>query len=178
MTSSALAASLLPLYGSDAKSEPTSSPEGDNDMNKGEKANSLMQEYGSCCSGVLGAFAPELGIEMNTVAGLGRGMAGGIGGLGHVCGAVSGAILAIGLKMTNEENIHDMQAALGSMETVKEFVTRFEEQHSTILCRDLIGCDISSPEKSAAAMENGSFKNCPMYVESAAMILDEMFSTM
>ncbi|MBU1698862.1 MAG: C-GCAxxG-C-C family protein [Candidatus Eisenbacteria bacterium] len=145
-------------------------------MNRGEKANSLMQEYGSCCSGVLGAFVTELGLEMDTVAGLGRGMAGGIGGLGHICGAVSGAILAIGLKTTNKDNIHDMQAGFETMEKVREFVTRFEEQHSSIICKDLIGCDISSQEKSAVAMKNGAFANCPKYVESAANILDEMLN--
>jgi C_GCAxxG_C_C family probable redox protein len=183
MTSSALAAALVPGYvsaedekaetGKEEKLKPgaVEVPQ----RSRAETALALMGEYGSCCSGVLGAYASEFGIEGNLVGGLGRGMAGGIGGLGNVCGAVSGAILVIGLKTTNEENIHDMQAGLKSMEIVRDFVARFEERHSSIQCRDLIGCDISSTEKSAAAMKNGAFADCPKFVASAAAILDEMF---
>jgi C_GCAxxG_C_C family probable redox protein len=102
-------------------------------------------------------------------------MAGGIGGLGNVCGAVSGAIMVIGLKMTNEENIQDMDAGFETMTKAREFVDRFEKLHSSIQCRDLIGYDISSREKSEIAMKEGAFSNCPGYVMSAAAILDEMF---
>jgi C_GCAxxG_C_C family probable redox protein len=134
-----------------------------------------MRKYGSCCTGVLAAYAPELGMEIELAAGLGRGMAGGIGSLGHVCGAVSGAVLVMGAKKTNKDNIHDMEAGLKAMETVREFVTRFEEQHSSIICNELIGHDISTPEKSEAAMKANAFANCPKFVESAVTILDDIF---
>jgi len=144
---------------------------------RAEKALALMGKYGSCCTGVLGAYAPEVGMDMSLAAGAGRGMAGGIGGLGHVCGAVSGAALVVGLKTTNENNINDMAAGFKTMDTVKEFVTRFEKQHSSIMCRDLIGYDISTPEKSEAAMKAEAFVNCPAYVQSAVTILDEILGS-
>lgn len=103
-------------------------------------------------------------------------MAGGMGGLGNVCGAVSGAVMVIGLKTTNEDNIHDMEARFETMDTVKEFIARFEEQHSSIECRELIGHDISTREKSAAAMKENAFANCPKFVESAVTILDDILS--
>ena len=79
--------------------------------------------------------------------------------------------------MTNEENINDMETGFKVMETVREFVARFEEQHSTIQCKELIGgYDISSMEKSTAAMKEGAFEKCPLYVESAAKIVDELLS--
>ena len=104
-------------------------------------------------------------------------MAGGIGGLGKVCGAVSGAVMVIGLKTTNEENIHDMEAGFQTMDTVKEFIARFEEQHSSIECRELLGCDISTREKSMAAMKENAYVNCPKFVESAVTILDDILSS-
>jgi C_GCAxxG_C_C family probable redox protein len=177
MTSGVLTASLVPLYVSAEEEKPKPNVGGVSRENRAEEALSLMREYGSCCTGVLAAYAPEVGMEKNLAAGVGRGMAGGIGGLGHVCGAVSGAVMVIGLKTTNEDNIHDMAAGFDTMDTVKEFVARFEEQHSTIKCRELTGHDISTREKSAAAMKENGFGNCPKYVESAVTILDDILGS-
>ena len=177
MTSCALTTSLVPLCVSCGEKKPKPGAEGVSQKSRAEEALSLMREYGSCCSGVLAAYAPELGMEKDLAAGVGRGMAGGIGGLGNVCGAVSGAVLVIGLKTTNENNIHDMEAGYKTMETVREFVARFEEQHSSIKCRELIGHDISTREKGEAAMKENAFVNCPKFVESAVTILDDIFSS-
>jgi len=174
MTSTGLAAVMGPwrLARGQEKTKPAAGETAQE--NRAEKALALMGKYGSCCTGVLGAYAPEVGMDMSLAAGAGRGMAGGIGGLGHVCGAVSGAVLVIGLKTTNENNINDMEAGLKTMDTVKEFVTRFEEQHSSIMCRDLIGYDISTRENIEAAMKAEAYINCPAYVQSAVTILDEI----
>jgi len=145
--------------------------------NRVEEALSNMQRYGSCCTGVLATYSPELGIEKDLAAGLGRGMAGGIGGLGHVCGAVSGAVLVIGLKTTYKANINDMAAGFKTMESVREFVSKFEEKHSCIQCRELIGYDISTQEKSMTAMRANAFANCPKFIESAVTILDDILSS-
>ena len=143
-------------------------------MSRAEKALSLMQKYGSCCSGVLAAYASEVGMDQDLAGAAGRGMAGGIGSLGNVCGAVSGAAMVIGLKTTNKDNINDVETGFKTMEIVKEFIARFEEQHSSIQCRELIGYDISTREKSALAMKEKAFANCPGYVKSAVTILDEL----
>jgi C_GCAxxG_C_C family probable redox protein len=177
MTSGVLTASLLPLCAFGGEKEPRPDAEGVSQKDRAKEALSLMGEYGSCCTGVLAAYAPELGMEKNLAAGVGRGMAGGIGGLGNVCGAVSGAIMVIGLKTTNEDNIHDMEAGFKTMEAVREFISRFEEQHSSIKCRELIGHDISTREKSAVAMKENAFANCPQFVESAVTILDNILSS-
>jgi hypothetical protein len=70
-----------------------------------------------------------------------------------------------------------MEAGFATMETVKEFIARFEAQHSSIECRELVGHDISTREKSAAAMKENAFVNCPKYVESAVTILDDILSS-
>ncbi|HDT13946.1 MAG TPA: C_GCAxxG_C_C family protein [Candidatus Aminicenantes bacterium] len=175
MTASALTASLGPLRILGRENSPESLKNNISQKSTVEEALSNMQKYGSCCTGVLATYSPELGIEKDLAAGLGRGMAGGIGGLGHVCGAVSGAVLVIGLKATNSDNIDDMTAGLKTMDTVKEFVSKFEEKHSTIMCRDLIGHDISTAEKREAAMKANAYANCSEFVASAVTILDEMF---
>ena len=66
-------------------------------------------------------------------------------------------------------------AGFNTMAAVRDFMDRFKARYSSILCRELIGCDISTPEKSMAAMKSNAFVNCPGYVESAVTILEEMF---
>jgi len=176
MTSCAFTASLGSLCVAGKENALRPKPREDSQKSRVEEALSNMQKYGSCCTGVLASYSPELGIQKDLAAGLGRGMAGGIGGLGNVCGAVSGAVLVIGLKTTNQENLTDKAAGLKTMETVKKFVSKFEEQHSSIKCRDLIGHDISTPENMEAAMKANAYSNCPKFIESAVTILDDMFS--
>ena len=174
VTSGVLTASLVPLGVSGEETKPKPDTKGASPENRGEEALAMMQKYGSCCSGVLAAYAAEAGMDQDLAGAAGRGMAGGIGGLGNVCGAVSGAVMAIGLKMTDEGNINDVEAGFKTMEIVREFVARFEEQHSSIQCMELIGYDISSTEKSTLAMKENAFEKCPGYVESAVRILDDL----
>jgi C_GCAxxG_C_C family probable redox protein len=176
MTSGVLVASLVPLSVSGEENEPKQDTEGSTQKSRDVEALSLMQKYGSCCSGVLAVYASEVGMDQDLAGAAGRGMAGGIGGLGNVCGAVSGAVMAIGLKTTNKSNINDMEAAFKTRETVKEFIARFEEQHSSIQCRELIGYDISTREKSALAMKENAFAKCPGYVANAVQILDDLLN--
>ena len=176
LTSGVLTASLVPLSVSGEEKKLQADTEGIPPKSRGEEALSLMQKHGSCCSGVLAAYAAEVGMDQDLAGAAGRGMAGGIGGLGYVCGAVSGAVMVIGLKTTNESNMNDMEARFKTMEIVREFVARFEEQHSSIQCKELIGYDISSTEKSALAMKENAFAKCPGYVESAVKILDDLLS--
>lgn len=143
---------------------------------RAKKAQAMMAKYGSCCTGVLAAYAEELGMDVELAARTGRGMAGGIGSMGHVCGAVSGAAMVIGLKTTDNNNIHNMQAGLETMDTVKQFITRFEEKHKSIQCRELTGHDLSTMEAMKVAMKENAFANCPTYVEDAVLILEEMFA--
>lgn len=90
MTSGAFAASFIPICVSGEEIKPKLEAEGSSQKNRAEEALILMREYGSCCSGVLAAYAPELGMEKTLAARAERGMAGGIGGLGNVCGSVLG----------------------------------------------------------------------------------------
>jgi C_GCAxxG_C_C family probable redox protein len=175
-TSGCLAASVLPAsaFGNEQDKAEANVQE---TKSKGEQALAMMGKYGSCCTGVLAAFAPELGMDEELAGRLGLGMAGGVGSQGNVCGAVSGATMVIGLKTLDAEKLKDRAAAMETIEEVKEFIAKFEEKHSSIICRELIGRDISTKEKKIQAMKENAYANCPGYVQSAAEIVDEMFSS-
>jgi C_GCAxxG_C_C family probable redox protein len=170
VASSTLTTSLIPLG---VREESRPEAEGISHKSRVEKAHALLDEYSNCCTSVLAAYATELGMEKDLAVRATRGMPG-IGLLGNVCGAVSGATLVIGLKTTHESNIHDIQARDKTYETVREFVAKFEKHHSSIKCRELLGRDISTREKLQAASEENAFANCPKFVESAVNILDDI----
>ena len=56
-----------------------------------------------------------------------------------------------------------------------EFIDRFKEKNASYVCREMLGCDISSEEGMLYARENDLFMDiCPQMVESAVDILEEM----
>ncbi len=69
--------------------------------------------------------------------------AGGIGNTGAVCGAVAGAVMAIGLKTERGDT---MEESLRPLTVAQEFRRRFEAEMKTINCRELTGLDLSTPE--------------------------------
>jgi C_GCAxxG_C_C family probable redox protein len=69
--------------------------------------------------------------------------AGGIGNTGAVCGAVVGAVMAIGLKL-GRANI--MEEGLGNLPVAGELRRRFEAEMGTINCRELTGVDLTTEE--------------------------------
>lgn len=69
--------------------------------------------------------------------------AGGMGNTGAACGAVAGAMMAIGLKLGRGVEMEEMMQKLG---VAQEFRRRFEAEAGTISCRELTGLDLTKPE--------------------------------
>jgi C_GCAxxG_C_C family probable redox protein len=71
------------------------------------------------------------------------GFGGGIGNTGAVCGAVTGAVMAISLKIERGDT---MEEGLHALRVVQEFRRRFEAELETISCRELTGADLTTEE--------------------------------
>jgi len=69
--------------------------------------------------------------------------AGGIGNTGAICGAVVGAVMAIGLKQGRADT---MKEVLRNLAVAREFRRRFEAEMENISCRELTGVDLSTEE--------------------------------
>lgn len=85
----------------------------------------------------------ELNMENTWIPKIAFGFAGGIGNSGDVCGAVAGAVMAIGLKRERGET---MEESFSTLAVAKEFRRRFENEMGTISCRQLTDADLSTPE--------------------------------
>jgi len=85
----------------------------------------------------------ELGIESPAVPRIATPFGGGIAGMGSVCGAVVGAVMAIGLKRGREEPEQPRGQAYGP---AQQFYRRFQQEMGSTTCRELTGIDLSTPE--------------------------------
>ncbi|MDH3458232.1 MAG: C-GCAxxG-C-C family protein [Gemmatimonadota bacterium] len=85
----------------------------------------------------------EIEVDSEIIPRIAYAFAGGIGNSGSVCGAVAGAVMAIGLKQERGET---MEEGLRNLAVAQEFRRRFEAEMETIYCRELTGADLSTKE--------------------------------
>lgn len=94
--------------------------------------------------------------------------------MGGVCGAVTGALMIIGLRYGGAECVTKEGRAFVK-EKADEFIRRFRERHFFLDCTEFLGCDANTPEGKARVKELGLRDSvCVPLVESAAIILQEM----
>ena len=99
---------------------------------------------------------------------------GGMGRMGETCGAVTGALMVIGLRY-GKTRAEDEQTKEKVYTLVQEFVKRFKARNGSILCRELLGCDLSTQDGRTLAKEKQLTKTlCPKYVQDAAEIIEEL----
>jgi C_GCAxxG_C_C family probable redox protein len=91
----------------------------------------------------------EIDLDVDVIRRIGFGFAGGMGNTGAVCGAVIGAVMAIGLERGRADTMDD---ALRELTLVAEFRRRFEAEMQTISCRELTGFDLTTEEGIARFM--------------------------
>jgi C_GCAxxG_C_C family probable redox protein len=138
------------------------------------KAEAMFASGYNCAQSVLVCCGAGMGVSRDAAIRLGAPFGGGMGAKGEVCGAVSGALMALGLKYAKDAP-QDPAAKHRVYQLASRFLDAFKKRHGSVLCRDLLGCDISTPELQAKARDAGIFKKvCPPLVRSAAEIADEM----
>lgn len=138
-------------------------------MTQEEIAMKLFEEKYHCSQAVLGAFAEEFGLDKKTALKLGGCFGGGMC-KGEVCGACTGALMALGLKYGQCE-IDDLESRVKANEVAVAFLEQFKEENGSYLCKELLGCDLSVPEGKAYALEHQLFTEfCPKMVVSAVKI--------
>jgi C_GCAxxG_C_C family probable redox protein len=128
----------------------------------------------SCSQAVLSAFSDEFGLDLNLALKISQPFGGGIAHRGEICGAVSGALMVIGLKLGRTQ-AKDIPARDRTYESVTHFIQKFENLHSSIICKELLGYDLGSEEEYKKAEKEGLFENlCPKFVQNAADILTDL----
>jgi C_GCAxxG_C_C family probable redox protein len=143
-------------------------------MNRIEQAQSLFSDGFLCSQSVLITFAPLLGLDPRMAAKIGAPFGGGIARRGDTCGSVNAAFMVLGLKY-GHHSPDDLESKEEAYRKVEEFIRAFQSRHGSILCRELLGCDISLPQGLQTAYDQQLFAiRCPRFVGAAADILDQI----
>ncbi|MCI8594640.1 MAG: C_GCAxxG_C_C family protein [Oscillospiraceae bacterium] len=129
--------------------------------------NELSQEFlrgRNCAQCVLGRYAQSLGYDVEETDRMAACFGGGMF-MGDACGAVTGALMVIGLAAEQGE----------AKEKALAFEEAFRAKCGSCRCRDLLGCDLSDPQQEQAAVASGKLiEYCPTPVLAAMDILDEL----
>lgn len=144
-------------------------------MNHKEKAVNYFNSNFNCSQGVFTTFATEMGMDEELSLKLATNFGGGAR-KGELCGAVAGALMVLGLRDGHCDS-DDLEAKAKAYKEATEFMDRFIKKNGSVVCRQLLGYDLSKPEDKLIIDEKNLFKTiCPRMIESAVEILDEMIA--
>ena len=128
----------------------------------------------TCSSAVFSAFSGEMGLDSETAKKIACGYGAGISRTGNICGAVSGAIMVIGLKYGKTKRGDDAATEM-TRALVRKFIHEFTQRNGSINCTELLGYNLSKPEEDEKARENNLFvTKCPDLVGDAVLILEKI----
>ena len=144
-------------------------------MDHKEKAKNYFSQQLHCSQAVLAAFAEECGITEEQALKLGSCFGGGMR-KGEVCGAVTGALMALGL-LYGQKKAGDAESREMSNKVNDLMMDRFKEKCGSYICNDLLGCDITSEEGHKYCLDNNLFTEfCPQMVAAAVEIVEEIIA--
>lgn len=112
----------------------------------------------NCCQATICAFCGENGLNEETAMRMGAAFGGGMR-RGEVCGAVVGALMALGLRHGADKPEEQDRKAAANAKT-SAFMKAFQERYGSYLCRELIKA-------------NGK-KVCETAIAGAVALLEEM----
>lgn len=121
------------------------------------------------------AVSESKNIRSDLIPRIATGFCGGIARTSNICGAVSGAVMALNIfygrndpGMSPEKNYAK----------VRELVAMFEARFGTVNCRDLTGCDLSTPEGQSAFKANHTIARCKHFSQEAARMAAQIIAEM
>lgn len=138
-----------------------------------EEIKTLFMQGIDCSQVVTGAFAEKMGMTEEQARKVSSCFGGGMM-CGETCGAVTGALMVIGMVYGHSREGDQSQKEIMAAKT-GEFKKLFGEKYSSCICRELLGHDISKPGEMEKVLEKGlMFDFCPRVVEDTIDILEKI----
>ncbi|MFH0755698.1 MAG: C-GCAxxG-C-C family protein [Bacteroidota bacterium] len=143
-------------------------------MERPAQAKALFLSGHNCAQSVLLAFAGDLKFSKELALKMSAGFGGGMGKMQQTCGAVTGAIMVLGLLKGEHVNNND-ELKSETYGSVKELSEKFMASFKTTSCSELTGCDLNSPGGAQKFKEERIMENvCAPCVEEAVRIVESM----
>ena len=142
-------------------------------MKRSENAIDYFRNKFNCSQAVFTVFGKDYGLSENDCLKVSCAFGGGMGRQQHTCGAVTGALMAIGIKYGKAMNDPEEKKKETYLKT-REFFERFTELNGSVNCKDLLdGLDMNAPNDHKEIMERKLFDiRCEKYVADAVEIIE------
>jgi C_GCAxxG_C_C family probable redox protein len=143
---------------------------------KSEVAADIFESGFNCAQAVFAALSADYGLDPVMAKKVAGAFGGGMAYNGEVCGAVSGALMLIGLKYGKCRE-DDVDAKEKTYRLATEYIRRFKEIYDSVRCGDLIHYDLTKEEELLKAREAGAFKTvCPLLVKKSVELVEAMLA--
>jgi len=139
-----------------------------------ERAVACLDAGFSCAQAICQVCGPEFGLSRDTASRIAAGLGAGMARTDDICGAVSGAVLVLGLAYGG--NLEDaVPARERTYAAVQKFIAAFTAAQGSVSCTGLLGYNLGDLDEFAAARQAGIVRRvCPAMVRAASELLEEM----
>ena len=143
-------------------------------MSKNEDAAVEMFLKGyNCSQSVLACCGQSRGMPRDLAIRVAQAFGGGIGKTGNLCGALTGALMALGLGQPALA-AKDAIGKAKSYDKAQAILTEFARRNGSLLCRDLVGCDLRTAEGQKHFKESDAHhKVCVKVIRDAVEIVEQ-----
>jgi len=131
----------------------------------------------NCSQSVLSVFAEDFGLTKDSCLRLASPFGSGIARRQETCGAVNGALMAIGVKYGKGEKGAEADKA-HAYTLSQQLIAGFKERHQTICCFELLDkLDINTPEGMNEIQKRELFqRKCLIYVQDAVEMTETILN--
>lgn len=126
-----------------------------------------------CAESVVLALADAQGVESELLPKVATAFCSGMGRMCGTCGALTGAIMGVGLALGRSNASQSVQP---SYIATQRLIGEFEQAFGARDCHVLLGCDLNTPEGQATYRENRLAERCAKYTGKAAEIAARIIS--
>ena len=143
-------------------------------MTRREMAMENFKKGYNCSQAIVLAFADILPMEKTALSKLASSFGGGMGRLREVCGSVSGMFMVVGL-LYGYDGPETGQVKADHYARIQELAHKFEEEHGSIICREMLGLSVKHDVPTPEARTDEYYKKrpCAEIIGDAAELLEE-----
>lgn len=139
-----------------------------------QKGRQLFLEGYTCSQAVLLSFSDVTGLDESVAGKLSSVFGGGMSGMRGVCGAVTGAFMAMGLIYGFERPVPLAQKT-ETYARARQIAEAFNQKHQSVLCKELLAALPQKLSENPSLRDDAYYKErpCVLFVEDAIAILED-----
>jgi C_GCAxxG_C_C family probable redox protein len=143
-------------------------------VSKAELADQKHEEGFNCAQSVLSVFAEDHGMPLDLALKLASPFGGGMR-MAATCGALTGALMALGLACGFDE-YNTANKALADQCTL-ELLNRWRAEIGPTDCKEILGYDVSDPKQKELARAAGAFEaHCSTCIVRAVELVSDLLA--